>query len=45
LFRSAEWLVIENGRLNLGRWQRLLFVECDGPQRRELITRVVRFDD
>lgn len=36
LFRSSELLIIEGGRLCLGRWQRVLFVECDGPQRRDL---------
>ena len=45
LFRSSETLIVEAGRLCLGRWQRLLFVECDGPQRRELVLMPIRCDD
>jgi secondary thiamine-phosphate synthase enzyme len=44
LFRSSETLVVEGGRLCLGRWQRVLLVECDGPQRRELVVRLMRCD-
>jgi secondary thiamine-phosphate synthase enzyme len=44
LFRSSETLIVEAGRLGLGRWQRLLFVECDGPQRRELVVMPIRCD-
>jgi secondary thiamine-phosphate synthase enzyme len=36
LLRSTETLFVEDGCLSLGRWQRVLFVELDGPQRREL---------
>jgi secondary thiamine-phosphate synthase enzyme len=36
LFRSSETLIVDAGCLCLGRWQRVLLVECDGPQRREL---------
>lgn len=27
---------VENGKLTLGTWQRLLFIELDGPRRREV---------
>jgi secondary thiamine-phosphate synthase enzyme len=37
LLRSSETLIVEGGRLCLGRWQRVLFVECDGPQPRDLV--------
>jgi secondary thiamine-phosphate synthase enzyme len=37
LLRSSETLIVEGGRLSLGRWQRVLFVECDGPQPRDLV--------
>lgn len=37
LLRSSETLVVEGGRLCLGRWQRVLFVESDGPQQRDLV--------
>jgi secondary thiamine-phosphate synthase enzyme len=45
LFRTSEWLLVEDGHLSLGRWQRVLFVECDGPQRRELVVRLVPLGD
>jgi secondary thiamine-phosphate synthase enzyme len=45
LFRTSEWVMVEAGRLSLGRWQRVLFVECDGPQRRELAVRLVPWRD
>lgn len=45
VFRSSETLVVEQGRLSLGRWQRVLFVECDGPQRRELVVLPIRVCD
>ncbi|HEY6332082.1 MAG TPA: secondary thiamine-phosphate synthase enzyme YjbQ [Blastocatellia bacterium] len=32
---------ISNGRLQLGTWQRILFVECNGPRDRECIVTVV----
>lgn len=36
LLRAAETLNVANGQLQLGRWQRVLFVELDGPREREL---------
>ncbi len=42
IFRSSEVLLVEEGRVLLGRWQRVLFVDADGPQRREVAVRVVR---
>jgi secondary thiamine-phosphate synthase enzyme len=36
LLRASETLPVRGGGLALGRWQRLLFVECDGAQRREV---------
>jgi secondary thiamine-phosphate synthase enzyme len=36
LLRSSESVPIADGRLSLGRWQRLFLVEFDGPQRREV---------
>jgi secondary thiamine-phosphate synthase enzyme len=45
VFRSSETLVVESGRLCLGRWQRVLLVECDGPQRRELVVMLMRCDE
>jgi secondary thiamine-phosphate synthase enzyme len=36
LLRTAETVNVVGGRLQLGRWQRLLFVELDGPREREI---------
>ena len=36
LLRASESLAVAGGGLRLGRWQRLLFVECDGPRHREV---------
>ena len=36
LLRASETLPVSGGTLMLGRWQRVLFVECDGGQRRQV---------
>jgi secondary thiamine-phosphate synthase enzyme len=36
LLRASETLPVADGQLVLGRWQRVLFVECDGGQRRQV---------
>jgi secondary thiamine-phosphate synthase enzyme len=36
LLRTSESISILDGRLNLGRWQRIFLVEFDGAQRREV---------
>jgi secondary thiamine-phosphate synthase enzyme len=36
LLRTSESLMVANGRLSLGTWQRVLFVDFDGGQRRQL---------
>jgi secondary thiamine-phosphate synthase enzyme len=36
LLRASETLPVSGGVLTLGRWQRVLFVECDGGQRRQV---------
>jgi len=36
LLRASETLNVSGGRLQLGRWQRVLFVELDGPREREV---------
>ena len=38
VLRASESLHVVNGALWLGRWQRVFFVELDGPQRREVGT-------
>jgi secondary thiamine-phosphate synthase enzyme len=36
LLRTAETLNVADGRLLLGRWQRVLLVDLDGPREREV---------
>ena len=36
LLRSSETLAVRGGLLDLGRWQRVIFVEFDGAQRRQV---------
>lgn len=37
----SKTLLVENGRLVLGRWQGVFYCEFDGPRRRELRLKVV----
>ena len=41
LLGSSVSIPIENGSMTLGTWQSILFVECDGPRRREVFVQVV----
>ncbi|MGE3512598.1 MAG: secondary thiamine-phosphate synthase enzyme YjbQ [Vicinamibacterales bacterium] len=41
LLPSSVTLVVHEGRLALGRWQRLFLVEFDGPRTREVAVAVV----
>ena len=43
LVGASEQVLIDNGRLVLGRWQALYFCEFDGPRSRKLIVRIVPF--
>ena len=38
---NSKWLLVEDGRLVLGRWQGVFLCEFDGPRRRELRVKVV----
>ncbi|PIT85749.1 hypothetical protein COU36_01510 [Candidatus Micrarchaeota archaeon CG10_big_fil_rev_8_21_14_0_10_59_7] len=38
---SSECVPIENGKLVLGAWQRVFFVEMDGPRTREITIKVL----
>ncbi len=43
LFLNPEVVVpVENGELLLGTWQRILFVELDGPRHRRVLVKVCR---
>jgi secondary thiamine-phosphate synthase enzyme len=41
LLGSSVTIPIENGSMTLGTWQSIIFVECDGPRRREVFVQVV----
>jgi secondary thiamine-phosphate synthase enzyme len=41
LVGSDVSIPVEDGELAFGTWQSILFVECDGPRRREVAVRVV----
>ena len=38
---SSETIPVENGRLNLGTWQSIFFVELDGPRNRKFVITVM----
>ncbi len=38
LLSSSECLPIKNGKLDLGTWQSVFFIELDGPRRNRTIT-------
>ncbi len=40
LIGSTQPLLIEDGRLVLGRWQAIYLVELDGPRQRQVLVRV-----
>ena len=44
LVGPSQQIIVENGKLVLGRWQGLYFCEFDGPRSRRLIVKVVSFD-
>ena len=35
LMGASETLPIKNGKLNIGKWQRIFFIELDGPRERK----------
>lgn len=41
LLSSSECLPVINGRLDLGTWQSVFFVELDGPRRNRTITLII----
>lgn len=41
LVGASETVLIEDGRLVLGRWQGIYFCEFDGPRERRMLVRVV----
>ncbi len=43
LVGNSTMVLIENGRLVLGRWQGIYFCEFDGPREREMFVKLVDF--
>ena len=41
LIGCSQTLIVEHGRLLLGRWQGVFFCEFDGPRRRDLHVKIV----
>jgi len=41
LVGNSVLVLVENGRLVLGRWQGIYFCEFDGPRQREVHVKVV----
>lgn len=41
LLGSSEALIIENGRIRLGTWQKIYFCEFDGPRSRKVWVKIV----
>jgi secondary thiamine-phosphate synthase enzyme len=44
LVGNSVTVLIEQGRLVLGRWQGIYFAEFDGPRQREMMVKIVSFD-
>ena len=44
LVGQSVTVLIENGRLQLGRWQGIFLCEFDGPRERRVLIKVVSFD-
>ncbi len=40
LIGTTQPVLVDQGRLVLGRWQAIYFVELDGPRRRQVLARV-----
>lgn len=43
LVGNSVTVLVERGRLVLGRWQGVYFCEFDGPRERELMVKIVKF--
>lgn len=41
LIGASQSFIVENGKLLLGKWQAIYFVECDGPRTRDVFIKVV----
>ena len=43
LIGNEAFVFVENGKLKLGRWQRIFFLEFDGPREREVWIKIINF--
>ncbi|MCU0637928.1 MAG: secondary thiamine-phosphate synthase enzyme YjbQ [Methanothrix sp.] len=41
LLGNSAIIPVEDGRLALGTWQRIIFLEFDGPRRRRIFVRII----
>src|SRR3954469_24592492 len=41
---NSVTVLVENGRLVLGRWQAIYFMEFDGPRERRVMVKIVSLD-
>jgi len=41
IFGSDQIIIIENGKLQLGRWQGIFFCEFDGPRNRKMNFKII----
>ncbi len=41
LLGNSQILPVIDGKLNLGTWQKVLFIELDGPRRRKVLVKVI----
>ena len=39
---SSVMVPVKDGKLDLGKWQRIIFVEFDGPREREVSVEIIR---
>ncbi|MBW2996301.1 secondary thiamine-phosphate synthase enzyme YjbQ [Candidatus Woesearchaeota archaeon] len=42
LVGASELVIIEDGKLKLGRWQKLFFAEFDGPRNRRVVVKLLK---
>ncbi|MDP3741531.1 MAG: secondary thiamine-phosphate synthase enzyme YjbQ [bacterium] len=39
---NSQSFIIENGKIMLGNWQSIMFLEMDGPRKREIWTQILK---
>ncbi len=41
LIGNQKFIPVKNGKLELGKWQNIFFIEFDGPREREIVVKVI----